>query len=223
MVATKSMGKNSTNIHHITLLRHGQSVGNAEGYHQGQVEFPLTDQGRAQVQALARYWQHQEKVFDFAISSPQSRAKESAKIIAARLNLKLSFSPVWMERDNGILGGLHHSEVTKLHTQQGFRSPYDPVGETGESQWQLYLRAGQALQSLIDQPPACYLIISHGGLLNMVMYAVLGISPQAFYHGPRFRFQNTAFTALSYYPDRHQWVVHGINQHPHWDNFENYP
>ena len=217
------MRKDPSKHHHITLLRHGQSTGNAEGYHQGQVEFPLTDQGRAQTQALAEYWGSQGKVFNFAISSPQSRAKETAEMITTHLNLKLSFDPIWMERDNGVLGGKHHSEVAKHQTEHDFRSPYHPVGETGESQWELFLRGGRALQSLIDKPPAHYLIISHGGLLNMVMYAVLGISPQSFYYGPRFRFENTAFTTLSYLPDRHQWIVHGINQHPHWDDNEIYP
>jgi len=217
------MGKDSSKYHQITLLRHGQSTGNAEGYHQGQVEFPLTDQGRAQSQALAKYWSSQGTTFDFAISSPQSRAKETAEIITTSLNLELSFDPIWMERDNGVLGGQHHSAVAVNQTQYDFSSPYHPTGETGESQWELLLRGGKAIQSLIHNPPARYLIISHGGLLNMVMYAVLGISPQSFYYGPRFRFGNTAFTTLSYLPERHQWIVHGINQHPHWDDNEIYP
>ena len=217
------MHRISSNSHHITLLRHGQSVGNAEGFHQGQVEFPLTDQGCAQSLALAKYWQTNGTIFDHAISSPQSRAKETAQIIAGHLNLKLSFDPIWMERDNGLLGGKHHSEVTNLHEQGNFRSPYSPVGETGESQWQLFLRGGRAIQSLIGHPPARYLVISHGGLLNLVMYAMLGINPQAFYHGPRFQFQNSSFATLSYYPTQHQWVVHGTNQHPHLHEEENYP
>jgi len=217
------MGKDPSKHHQITLLRHGQSTGNAQGYHQGQVEFPLTEQGRAQAGALAKYWGSHETIFDYAISSPQSRAKETAQIITTYLDLKLSFDPIWMERDNGMLGGRHHSEVAVHQAELDFRSPYHPVGETGESQWELFLRGGSALQSLIHQPPARYLVISHGGLLNMVMYAVLGISPQSFYHGPRFRFKNTSFTTLNYLPDRHQWIVHGINQHPHWDDNEIYP
>ncbi|MBK8824271.1 MAG: histidine phosphatase family protein [Anaerolineales bacterium] len=41
---------------HITLLRHGESVGNAESRWQGQADFPLTDTGRAQARALAERW-----------------------------------------------------------------------------------------------------------------------------------------------------------------------
>lgn len=40
----------------ITLLRHGESVGNAELRWQGQSDFPLNDTGRAQARALAERW-----------------------------------------------------------------------------------------------------------------------------------------------------------------------
>ncbi|MBK8784770.1 MAG: hypothetical protein IPO22_23960, partial [Anaerolineales bacterium] len=52
---------------------------------------------------------------------------------------------------------------------------YDPRhGSDGEGDWELFLRAGQALHSLLKREPARYLIVSHGGLLNQVMHAVVG-------------------------------------------------
>lgn len=45
----------------VTLLRHGESVGNAESRWQGQADFPLTRKGRAQAQALAERWQKEKK------------------------------------------------------------------------------------------------------------------------------------------------------------------
>ena len=36
----------------LVLLRHGESVGNANNYYQGQFDFPLTDRGRQQVRRL---------------------------------------------------------------------------------------------------------------------------------------------------------------------------
>jgi broad specificity phosphatase PhoE len=71
--------------------------------------------------------------------------------------------------------------------------PYQAVGETGESQWELYLRAGRAVQNLLKNPPGRYLVVSHGGILNLAFYAILGIAPQANFTGPRFRFANTAY------------------------------
>lgn len=155
--------------------------------------------------------------FDQAIASPQSRAKETAEIITSTLNLPLTFDKIWMERDNGILAGLHFEEAREKHPQPDFIPSYEPVGKSGESQWELYLRAGRAVQSLFNHPPGRYLVVSHGGLLNKVMYAILGISPQANFQGPRFRFRNTAYVSLSYKPDSHTWYVNGINQRDHWD------
>ncbi len=57
------------NIYKITLLRHGESVGNAEGYYQGQYDFPLTDAGRDQVQKLVARWRAEGVQFDQIIQA----------------------------------------------------------------------------------------------------------------------------------------------------------
>jgi 2,3-bisphosphoglycerate-dependent phosphoglycerate mutase len=201
----------------ITLLRHGESQGNFEGRHQGQADFPLTEIGRRQTKALVDRWKTEDKAFDLVISSPLGRARETAEIIAAELNVPLEFDPLWMERDNGLMAGLSPEEVRETLPQPDFIHPYQAIGQTGESQWELYLRAGKAVQSLFNRPPGSYLIVSHGGLLNMFFYAILGIAPQPNFHGPRFRFSNSAFATLHYNPASHRWYVLGVNDHLHWN------
>jgi broad specificity phosphatase PhoE len=200
----------------ITLLRHGESVGNAESRWQGQSDFPLTDTGRAQVSALADRWRTENAKFDYLISSPLLRAKETAEIIAFALNLSVETDPLWLERDNGDFSGLTAYEVRQNFQHPSFSTPYDPVGGDGEGDWELFLRAGQALLSLLKREPARYLIVSHGGLLNQVMHAVMGIAPQANNAGTRFRFENTAFARLIYYPHQHRWAIDTLNDHAHW-------
>jgi 2,3-bisphosphoglycerate-dependent phosphoglycerate mutase len=205
----------ATNNYHIHLLRHGESIGNAQGYHQGQADFPLTERGRQQTELLARRWAEEAVVFDTIFSSPLQRARETVEILTKLLVMPVQYDPVWMERDNGVLAGLPHEEASVRYPEPAFVHPYQPIGETGESQWELYLRGGRAVQSLINRPPGRYLVVSHGGILNMVMYAILGIIPHANFHGPRFRFGNTAFATLTYYPHDHQWFVMGINDQFH--------
>jgi len=199
----------------ITLLRHGESVGNAEARWQGQADFPLTDTGRGQARALAERWKRENVKFDFIFSSPLTRAKETAEIIASALNLKVELEPLWLERDNGDFSGLTAAEVRQNFQQPPFYTPYDSVGG-GEGDWQLFLRAGQALHSLLKREPARYLIVSHGGMLNQVMHAVVGVTPQANNAGARFRFGNTAFAQLAYYPHQHRWTIDKLNDHAHW-------
>ncbi len=210
------MSAEQEKIYHITLLRHAESVGNANGYHQGQAEFPLTERGREQAHGLAEYWHSQGKVFDHCFASPQSRTRETAEIVAGALGLEIEYDPIWMERDNGVYAGLHVDEAQERYPYPDFQPVYERIGQTGESEWELYLRGARAIQSVLHQPPARYLIVSHGAILNMTMRALLGITPQANFQGARFRFRNTAFVTLEYYPATHQWMVIGINQRPHW-------
>ena len=204
----------------ITLLRHGESVGNAESRWQGQSDFPLTDTGRAQARALAERWKKEELEFDLVISSPLLRAKETAEIVASALNVSIEFEPLWLERDNGEFSGLTAHEVRQNFQRAPFTTPYDPVGVDGEGDWELFLRAGQALQSLLKREPAKYLIVSHGGLLNQFMHAVVGVAPQANNAGTRFRFSNTAFARLMYFPHHHRWAIDILNDHAHWRDAE---
>jgi 2,3-bisphosphoglycerate-dependent phosphoglycerate mutase len=200
----------------IVLLRHGESVGNVEGFHQGQVDFALTHRGVAQVKALLRRWKHEGVTFDRIIASPLKRASQTAELIAQAMRIPLQLDPDWMERDVGLLGGLRPEEAAEVAPRPPFMHPYQAVGETGESQWELYLRAGRAVQNLLKNPSGRYLVVSHGGILNLAFYAILGIAPQANFTGPRFRFANTAFATLTYRPDEHKWAVLGVNDHAHW-------
>src|SRR5512135_2406685 len=98
--------------YHITLLRHGESTGNAEGRLQGQADYPLSPTGRGQAAVLARRWLAEGVRFDRIISSPLLRARQTAEIIAAALDsLPIVFNDDWLERDYGLLTGLEASEA----------------------------------------------------------------------------------------------------------------
>jgi 2,3-bisphosphoglycerate-dependent phosphoglycerate mutase len=198
------------------FLRHGESVGNAQDRFQGQSDFPLTQKGQAQAQALAERWQAEGQIFDVCISSPLLRASQTAQAIVARLGTPLEHDPLWKELHNGGLAGLSQAEAAERYPRPAFIHPYMHIGESGESRWEVYLRAGRGVQSLLDRPPGRYLVVAHGGILNMALYAILGIPVQADYTGPTFRFLNTAFATLSYTPEEHHWRLIGLNDRAHW-------
>ena len=203
----------------ITLLRHGESVGNAESRWQGQADYPLTDKGRLQADVLAEYWLAKKVTFDLILASPQVRARNTAEIIGDALNVPIEFDPLLRERFIGAAAGLTHEELQQQIPQPDFRTPYDSIGdENGEGNWELFLRAGKALHSILNRPIGRYLVVSHGGFLNQFMHAVLGIPPQANDQGVRFRFGNTGYARLVYYPHRHTWHVQAVNDRTHWKN-----
>ena len=115
------------------FLRHGESTGNAEKLHQGQADFPLTELGVKQVQQLAAYWGKKEIQFDQVISSPLSRAKQSAEIINQALQSDLELDPIWMERDNGELAGLSHEEARQILPPPDFIPLYQPIAAPNQN------------------------------------------------------------------------------------------
>ncbi len=194
----------------LFLLRHGESEGNVRRIYQGQADFPLTERGRAQARALAAHWQAQGQRFDAILASPLSRARETAEIIAAAFDLPVELEPLLMERDNGSRQGRRPSDPDWVPVEDIPPSPYRTAFPAGESDWQLYLRAGQMLHKVMQRPPGRYLLVSHGGFLNQLVHAILGLTPRGL-SGPRFRFSNTGFYVFTYAPDEHTWHMHASN------------
>jgi broad specificity phosphatase PhoE len=201
-------------VYHFCFLRHGESIGNAEARWQGQSDYALTEKGRLQAQALAKRWRAEGVKFDLILSSPLVRARETAEIVAAAVGAGVELDPILMERHIGEMEGLTADEVRK-RPQPPYVTPYDSIGGEGEGDWALFLRAGQALHGLLQRSPGSYLIVSHGGLLNQLMNAIVGIAPHVDPSGVRFRFENTAFARVIYYPHQHRWAIDALNDYTH--------
>lgn len=213
------MSSSERPVYQFVFLRHGESLGNAQSRWQGQSDYPLTEKGRAQAQALAARWKAEDVKFDLVLSSPLGRARETAAIIASKLDLKIEFDDIWLERAIGEMEGLTAEEV-RQKPRPPYTTPYDSIGGNGEGDWALYLRAGQALHNLLKRPPGSYLVVSHGGLLNQVMHAVAGLAPHADPSGVRFRFENTAFARVIYHPHQHRWAIDAVNDRAHLQSLE---
>jgi 2,3-bisphosphoglycerate-dependent phosphoglycerate mutase len=203
-------------IYEITFLRHGESIGNAEDRFQGHADFPLTENGRAQARALADRWQSEEVIFDQCIASPLLRAYQTAEIISEVLHSPLELDPDWMEINNGLLAGLTPDQAELVAPKPDFMTPYTHYGKTGESRWEVYLRAGRAIQRILDRSPGCTLVVAHAGVLNVALYAILGIPVQANSSGPRFVFHNTTFARFTYEPESHNWRMLTFDDRRQW-------
>lgn len=74
----------------IAFIRHGQTDWNAQQRLQGSTDIPLNDVGRAQAREAAGVLAGSE--WDVIVSSPLSRARETASIIAEGIGLELGRS-----------------------------------------------------------------------------------------------------------------------------------
>jgi uncharacterized phosphatase len=72
-------------LKHLYFIRHGQTVLNAERKWAGHTDTPLTEEGKAQAKAAGKAAKSLH--INHIISSPLSRAHDTAKIIAASIGL----------------------------------------------------------------------------------------------------------------------------------------
>ncbi len=125
----------------IIFLRHGESEGNQAGWIQGQTNSSLTDKGRQQAHALAKYWFVEEKKFDTAICSTLSRAIETTTIICETIHAPLETDPLWQERGFGEIEGQSPEKLLQSQPDLDFYHPFIPPAPGAESQLDLFLRA----------------------------------------------------------------------------------
>jgi broad specificity phosphatase PhoE len=96
----------------ILIVRHGESVANAEGRMQGQSDYPLSPTGVAQATLLGGFLSRTGMRFDAAYTSPLTRARQTAAALTQALTLpEAELAPELSEIHAGGLQGLTHAEI----------------------------------------------------------------------------------------------------------------
>ncbi|WP_229992374.1 histidine phosphatase family protein [Arthrobacter sp. Bi26] len=151
----------------FALVRHGQTDWNAERRLQGSTDIPLNAVGRGQarnaVAALSGYG------WDAIVSSPLSRAAETADLIAAGLGLSVARRvPELAERSFGPAEGLQAGpELDALRIPDGFRG--------AESEDEAARRGLAALELLAEEfRGRRVLAVAHGTLLRVSLSRAIG-------------------------------------------------
>ena len=178
----------------ITLIRHGESLWNANSRWQGQAVVPLSDEGRRQALLLAEHLSPLAAEIAAITSSDLLRARETAALIASRLNKPLTLDARLREIDTGQWQGLTVEEVEAWDGERlaAVRAdPYNVPRPDGESYNQVADRALRALQDLVNQYPGQHVLaVTHGGTIRSILHR-LGMTDKV----PRF-FGNTSLTSL---------------------------
>src|SRR6185295_9197182 len=127
---------------HILLIRHGQSLGNAQGRFGGHTDTPLSSRGRRQARATAKALADEK--FDAIYSSDLPRAVETAAELTKVTGVSLEPTEAFRERSVGVMEGLTFEEAAEQHPEQ-YRAllhrDFEHVLENGESYRQTLDRA----------------------------------------------------------------------------------
>ena len=100
----------------LYCVRHGESVHNAEGRIQGQLDVPLSDFGRRQGEAIAEALA--ALPIDAIYASPLLRALETAQIVARRLRLPIRTDDRLKEINVGVFQDRLRAEVAQLYPDE---------------------------------------------------------------------------------------------------------
>lgn len=106
----------------LAFVRHGQTDFNKNGFVQGRVNIPLNDTGRSQAKDLGLILKAQGEVFDQVLSSPLSRALETANIIRKTLGIEkpIYVDHQFVERDFFHLDGTSVETALPLFRQKNY-------------------------------------------------------------------------------------------------------
>lgn len=152
----------------LLLLRHGQSVWNAQSKWQGLADPPLSPLGVAQAEAAAEWLEGYG--FTGTVASALERAWRTAEIIGSKLGLPAPVrEPGLNERDVGEWSGRSHEEIIRLWPGmlEAWRDGHLDRPPGGEGRAEFAERVMGVVRRLAAQE-GTLLVVCHGGVIHAV-------------------------------------------------------
>jgi glucosyl-3-phosphoglycerate phosphatase len=154
----------------LLVVRHGESTWNAEERLQGQLDPPLSEQGREQAAALGRAVDLMGFESERIVCSDLTRARETAELLGVRPG---RFEARWREIDIGAWGGRPAAEVdAEVGGLTNWRG--GPVTASDGEPWAAF---AERIAGAFDELAAAggsWLVISHGGCVRAATAHVTG-------------------------------------------------
>ncbi|MDK8642541.1 histidine phosphatase family protein [Niallia taxi] len=167
----------------LGLIRHGSTAWNKEGRAQGSSDIPLDEEGLKGAKLLAE--RLQEGDWRIIYSSDLTRARQTAEIIANKLQIKLVLDERLRETNGGLIEGTTEAERI---ARWGMNWRKQDLGI--ESSASVKARTQSFVKELAVTPVQNTLIVSHGALLNAIMSE---LTPKATYDQS---LKNSSLTSL---------------------------
>ncbi|MFC5478023.1 histidine phosphatase family protein [Massilia suwonensis] len=165
----------------IVLIRHGETAWNAERRLQGHLDIDLNEEGQRQARALAASLAQEH--FDVLVSSDLARASQTAKALGDVSGLPLYIDGRLRERCYGGFEGLLYADIAARYPEEfaawqarEVDAPLPPGQNRGETFREFYERVTSAVLGWAeDNPGKSLAIVAHGGVLECIYRAALGL------------------------------------------------
>lgn len=199
----------------LVLIRHGQSTWNQEHRIQGQLDPPLSEQGRRQATLLAARLAGRR--FAGFYASDLKRALETAEIVGEVIGLAPTPLASLREVFLGEWEGLTSEEIAQRYPEAWARWVEEPdwdVVPGGESQAAFDVRVAAAVDDITRRHAhGDVLAVTHGGVIQVALHRVVGTPSRGLFP---FRIQNASITLLERRDGRS--VIGGVNDIAHLES-----
>ena len=184
----------------LLLLRHGQTELSVQRRYSGRGNPPLTNLGRQQADAAARYLGARGGIAA-VISSPLQRCHDTATTAAKRLGLDVTVDDDLIETDFGAWEGLTFTEAAERDPELHRRWLRDTSTEppSGESFDAVNQRVSRARDRVVaDHGGSTVLVVSHVTPIKMLLREALDAGPGILY---RLHLDLASLSIAEFYPD----------------------
>ncbi len=190
----------------VYLVRHGETVWNAERRIQGQSDSPLTEKGEQQAHQVGERVKHLG--ITHVIASDLGRTQRTAEIIADACGCTVTLEPRLRELNMGVLEKRPLDGLTE--EEERWRSTLVDGTENGripqgESMAEMAARMHAALNACLALPADSRpLLVSHGMALGVLISTILGLPAHA---ERRLRLRNCSISRVDH--QRSAWLAEG--------------
>lgn len=170
-----------TTVTALTLVRHGEVEGAGRRVVRGQLDAPLSGEGRRQGELLARWCARSEPAPAALLSSDLSRCSELAAELGRGWDLEVETRPELREQDMGSWQGRTWEEVQAQHGRavHDYWDDYvDARPPGGESLRDVYRRAGATWDELAARwRGQSVVVVTHIGVIRCLLCRFLSLPP----------------------------------------------
>ncbi len=153
----------------IYVVRHGETIENANNCLVGRINSSLTENGIEQAKKLRKYFE--DKKIDLIISSPLDRCKQTAQLISNKI--PIIYSDDLLGRDHGEFTGMPRDSINFDEYWNYYK---DIKYKNAESVKTLYNRVAKLIEDLKKKyDDKNIIIVTHSGIIRVLYYYFKGI------------------------------------------------
>jgi broad specificity phosphatase PhoE len=198
----------------LVLIRHGQSTWNREHRIQGQLDPPLSKEGRRQAERLALRLAGRR--FAAFYSSDLKRAWETSQAVARSIGSEPRALPALREIFLGDWEGLRIEEIAERFPEAWARWAEAPDWDLvpgGEGAALFEARVSAALDEIFRRHDSGDVIaVTHGGVIQIALHRIVGRTSHGLFS---FKIQNASISVLEKRDGR--VIIGGVNDIGHLD------